>query len=281
MEVYRIVKWEKTFETADSRRHKTLAWVSLPVGFGSNGYHELIATFGDEAPAIYGAWCALLSVAALAPVRGVLASSKGPFSFARISADTRMPEVVFRKLFEWASQPEVGWLEKVSNDSEPATDQPSTGCQSIYPTDHTQQTKQTQQNNTHKGSSKQGSNSAPGLKTNPIADGSVGDGMGIKSFLISELVPTASEIFRRTGYTGDQGKNLWKFAALRQAGIITEHELWDSCEETRAKGDDAPAYLFGCLRNRLRERERPADLSDLVKLVRVRPKCPPSAPLEV
>lgn len=279
MEVYRIANWEKAFETADSRRHKTLAWVSLPVDFTSNGYLDLVAEFEDEAPAIYGAWCALVCVAAQTPVRGVLASEKGPYTLRRIATIARMPQVAFEKLFKWATQEHIGWLEVVPNDSEPATDQPSTGCQSNYPT-QPNPTLPNQRFNTH-GNSNQGSNRAPDPKPDPTARGSVGVGLGIKSFLISEVAPTASEVFRRTGYTGDQGKNLWKIAALRHAGIITEHELWDSCEEAKADGDDPPAYVFGCLRNRLRERERPAELSELVKTVRLRPKCPSTAPLEV
>jgi len=107
---YSIAKWQETFETSESKRYKNLTWVSLPIGLNSNGYHELVFQFGEEAPAIYGAWCALLAVAAQAPVRGTLASSKGPYTLARIAVETRMPEVVFAKLFKWALQPEVGWL---------------------------------------------------------------------------------------------------------------------------------------------------------------------------
>jgi hypothetical protein len=122
---YRIRKWQDTFETADSRRFKTLSWVSLPVGFTSNGYHELITQFGDRAPEIYGAWCALLSVAAQSPVRGLLASSKGPYSLRRIACETRMPERTFKDLFDWASMPCVGWIEEAV--FQPDTNQPDTG----------------------------------------------------------------------------------------------------------------------------------------------------------
>lgn len=121
--VYRIAKWSETFETADSRRHKSLAWVSLPLG-SSNGYNDLVETFGDEAPAVYGAWCALLRVAAQAPARGTLANSKGVgYSISRIAAETRFPATVFEKLFAWASSESVGWLEF---GQQPATDQSPT-----------------------------------------------------------------------------------------------------------------------------------------------------------
>lgn len=120
--IYRIAKWSETFETSESKRYKNLTWVSLPVGFSSNGYHELITEFGPDAPAIYGAWCALLSIAAQAPVRGTIASSKGPYSLSRIASETRMPVVVFERLFTWASQEKVGWL--VMDTDPTATQQP-------------------------------------------------------------------------------------------------------------------------------------------------------------
>lgn len=112
--VYRIAKWQETFETADSRKHKRLSWVSLPVGFGSNGYQSLVDQFEDEAPAIYGAWCALVNLAAQMNWRGVLCTSRGePMSISRIARLTYMPTDVFEKLFDWASSESVGWIEVV------------------------------------------------------------------------------------------------------------------------------------------------------------------------
>lgn len=125
--IYRIAKWKETFETSKTKEYKTLTWVSLPVGFSSNGYHELIEEFGCDAPMIYGAWCALLSVAAQAPERGTLASSKGSYTLSRIAADTRMPKEIFERLFEWASKLSVGWLEVVPDEPQvPVADEPGT-----------------------------------------------------------------------------------------------------------------------------------------------------------
>lgn len=109
--VYRVAKWLETFETSDSRRNKTLSWVSWPLD-SSNGYNDLVETFGDDAPLIYGAWCALVRFAAKAPERGTLADSRGrAFSLSRIAAETRFPMVCFQRLIEWASTERVGWLE--------------------------------------------------------------------------------------------------------------------------------------------------------------------------
>ena len=59
--VYRIAKWTETFERAESRKLKQLTWIAMPVGFSSTGYQAMLEDFDAErAPAIYGAWCALV-----------------------------------------------------------------------------------------------------------------------------------------------------------------------------------------------------------------------------
>ena len=75
--VLRVAKWTTTFEIAESRRHRQLKWVSMPITHSSNGYARMVEQFGDRAPAIYGCWCALLKIAATCPVRGVLSTSSG------------------------------------------------------------------------------------------------------------------------------------------------------------------------------------------------------------
>lgn len=114
---YQIAKWRETFETAGSRGHKSLQWISLPVNLQSGGYQSMIDDFGKDAASMYGAWCALLSIAAGCPHRGVLASSKGePLSLARIARMTCMPEEVFERLFAWATSEPIGWLETAKHE---------------------------------------------------------------------------------------------------------------------------------------------------------------------
>jgi hypothetical protein len=117
MTVYRIAKWAETFERAESRKLRKLAWVSLPIDFGSTGYHALLEEFEEEAAALYGAWCVLTAFAATCPVRGLLANSKGtPFKLSHLARVTGFSEVLFQRLLAWASQPEVGWLEVITED---------------------------------------------------------------------------------------------------------------------------------------------------------------------
>lgn len=109
--IHQIAKWNDVFETSESKRYKSLTWVAMPVGFSSHGYQSMIEEFGDDAPAIYGAWCALVSLAGTMPIRGVLASSKGiPLSISAIARQTFFPQSIFERLFDWAKKPEIGWI---------------------------------------------------------------------------------------------------------------------------------------------------------------------------
>ena len=124
--VYQIAKWRETFETADSRRHRSLHWVSWPIEPESNGYQSLVDQRPDDAPAIYGAWAALITIAARCPKRGVLATSRGePLTPERCARMAYMPAEPFRKLFDWASSESVRWLEVAPEDDEPTEGQPA------------------------------------------------------------------------------------------------------------------------------------------------------------
>ena len=127
---YEIACWTQTFETADSRKHKRLHWVSWPIDRQSSGYQSMVDEFGDDAPSIYGAWAALVTIAAELPIRGRLANSRGePLSTTRLARMAYMPDGVFQRLFEWASNPAVGWLVQI-DDGRPAIDQQLVGDQS-------------------------------------------------------------------------------------------------------------------------------------------------------
>lgn len=110
MDVLAVSRWSEVFETAESRRHRSLLWISVPVSFNSTGLQRLLDEFdGIKAAALYGCWNALLKVAATAPTRGVLAGQKGeaytPGRLARLSG---FPQEIFEELIPWCLQ--VGWL---------------------------------------------------------------------------------------------------------------------------------------------------------------------------
>jgi hypothetical protein len=113
--VLRISKWSEVFERAESRKIKQLSWIALPVSFTSAGYQSLLDEFGSDAPAIYGAWCALCAVASSCTYRGVLATSRGiPLRTSHIARTTGFDVVLFERLMAWAIRDEIGWLTTVS-----------------------------------------------------------------------------------------------------------------------------------------------------------------------
>lgn len=112
--IFRIAKWEETFEKSDAARCETAFWISLPNSFGSAGFQALLDEFGDESPAIYGCWVAIACVASKCTVRGVLADSKGqPLKLSWIARQTGFPVTLFERLLKWAASPSVQWLVSV------------------------------------------------------------------------------------------------------------------------------------------------------------------------
>jgi hypothetical protein len=109
--IYEIAKWSEVFETAESRRHKSLSWVSFPIKTSSSGYQSMLDEFGDDAAAIYGAWCALVAFAAQQSPRGRLCNSQGkPVSFTVLVRFSGFPQSLFERLLDWAKRDEVRWL---------------------------------------------------------------------------------------------------------------------------------------------------------------------------
>ena len=127
-----IKDWSTRFERAESRKLKVLTWIAMPVGFHSTGYHCMVDEFGDDTAGIYGAWCALCSLAATAPTRGVLQSKDGtPYTVGRIARETHLARHWFEKLIPWAES--KGWLvskttvlEAEKEPSEESPDEPLT-----------------------------------------------------------------------------------------------------------------------------------------------------------
>ncbi len=110
---YKINKWRETFETSDSRKYKVLTWVSVPLALGS-GYEAMLNEFGDDTAAMYGAWIMLVNLAGSNPVkeqRGTLVDSRGRgYSPEYCARKFGVSAELFRRVFEWAARPEIGWL---------------------------------------------------------------------------------------------------------------------------------------------------------------------------
>ena len=147
--VYEIARWSEVFETSESRKLKSLPWISERTDFTSTGWQQGLDDFGPaEWPLIYGAWMVIVRTAATAKNRGRLCGDKAePWSAARIARPAGVcPELIARAI-AWAVK--VGWLVPVEFASGESPDNLPTGREKHTPTrqDGTEQDK-TERNGT-------------------------------------------------------------------------------------------------------------------------------------
>ena len=92
----------------------------------------------------------------------------------------------------------------------------------------------------------------------------------------SDISQAAATIFAECGYSGNQGGNLWKAAALLDSGLLSEGEVFSACRGSKLNGKDKPAHFFACLKEALAKRGE--DLGALLRSVRIEPNWPKSPP---
>lgn len=108
--VYEVARWAEVFETSESRKYKTLTWISERTNFDSTGWQAGLDEFGPvEWPRVYGNWMILLRVAATAKVRGRLSGDKGEaWTAFRIARPSGCDPVGIIEAFNFAVK--IGWL---------------------------------------------------------------------------------------------------------------------------------------------------------------------------
>lgn len=104
---YRIRDWKKHFEVASSRKLKRLDWVALPVKLDGEGYTYLVDH--QNGAAHYGAWVAMMGIAAKQKERGALPEGTGGLS-ATLARISRIPLSVFNEVIPRLL--ELEWIEK-------------------------------------------------------------------------------------------------------------------------------------------------------------------------
>ncbi len=106
----RVKNWAQHFENNRTRELQTMRWLPLPVKQDGDGYTELLDH--ENGAAHYGAWVAILCVAAKSQARGILmrdaARAHDCASLARVTRIARatLDEAIERLI-------SVGWLERV------------------------------------------------------------------------------------------------------------------------------------------------------------------------
>jgi hypothetical protein len=114
MQVMRIVNWSEAFETAENKKLRRLTWLALPTKQEGDGYTELMSAH-ENGCAHFGAWTAMLQLAAKCSPRGTLVRDLGgrlvAHDLASISRITRVPAQVLGEAVPRLA--EIGWLEYI------------------------------------------------------------------------------------------------------------------------------------------------------------------------
>jgi len=109
MDVIRIKEWDKIYENNKTRILQNLDRIQIPINWGSDGYLDMMDR--KDGPAIFGAWIALVQVAAKCKIRGTLVRSNGlahsPETICRL---TRVPILTIKNMLEFSLKSSK-WLE--------------------------------------------------------------------------------------------------------------------------------------------------------------------------
>lgn len=116
--VYRIKNWDQIYENNRTRELKTLLWLALPIKLNGDGYTMIMEEHnGQKGPAIFGAWIALVEIAANCNPRGTLIRSNGePHSSRTIMRQSRIDLAVIDSMLEFCLQ-KCKWLELIDLES--------------------------------------------------------------------------------------------------------------------------------------------------------------------
>lgn len=114
MQVMRIANWSQSFETAENKKLLRLTWLALPTKQEGDGYTELMSAH-ENGCAHFGAWTAMLQLAAKCTPRGTLVRNLGgrlvAHDAASIGRITRVPVTVLDEAIPRLV--EIGWLEAI------------------------------------------------------------------------------------------------------------------------------------------------------------------------
>ena len=105
-ETLRVRNWTR-FESYRTRGMKRIKLIRVPTNLENEGYIDLISH--ENGAAHFGAWVAILRVAAQCNPRGTLVRNNGSaYTAASLSRMTRMPEALFDDAIPRLI--EIGWL---------------------------------------------------------------------------------------------------------------------------------------------------------------------------
>lgn len=115
-----IVDWGKHYENNRTKELKKMTWVPMPIRHDGAGYRQLLDH--PNGAAHFGAWCALVEVAASCDTRGtLLRNGSAALTEADFARMTGIPESIWREVLPRLLT--IGWI----NNYEP-TQNPAGSC---------------------------------------------------------------------------------------------------------------------------------------------------------
>lgn len=207
--VLQITNWNRYFENNRTREMKRMDWVPMPVKHDGDGYTELV-THADGA-AHFGAWCAIVEVAAKCDPRGtLLRDGARPHNSDSLSRLTRLPGSVFEVAIERLLG--IGWLERIYLKEQVDTSIPQEGAEKPQEGDASRTRARTRCSVPFR--------SVPFPNTN-TGDGELADGVaeflnesGIAINANTEIRNLAEELVRERGSAG--AMKLWRTAVEKK-----------------------------------------------------------------
>lgn len=116
----RVAGWKQHYENNRTRELKTMKWIPVTTKQDGDGYTQIMDH--PQGAAHYGAWIAILQVAAKCPERGVLEFEKSngarePYTPESLSRRIRVPAAILATAIKRLL--DIGWLEEDGNQAEP------------------------------------------------------------------------------------------------------------------------------------------------------------------
>lgn len=111
--VYVVRNWDQYFEIAESKQRHSLRWLATPTKHDGLGYRRMMKE--RDGPALFGAWNAIIQVAAKSGplgVRGRLERDGRALDGETIALMTGFPVNVMNRALSFFSDPKQGWLDK-------------------------------------------------------------------------------------------------------------------------------------------------------------------------
>ena len=108
--LFSIRDWNKDFETAGTRKLKSLSWVKFSNEHDKIKWRRMVQA--DRTGSVFGCFAAAAEVASKMPERGVLANSDGPLTPSDLELATGLSAESMVNMLSILSDPQlkIGWI---------------------------------------------------------------------------------------------------------------------------------------------------------------------------